>query len=366
MGGIDTLALIILVGAALLFWVVWRWKRGFVSPYLYFSSISPFPKEAGKVRWMSATGYLTWASLILFALAYLDPHILSKDPSSQAAFRQRPTEGAAIYLVLDQSGSMKEQVAIQTPQGVQMISKMELLKSVASKFVEGDSEIGLRGHDEDMLGLVFFARAARVVVPLTLDHRAILRELSTFRNVDNRDQDGTSIGYAIFKTASMIASLKHYTEELNLASSPYTINNSVIILITDGLQDPNPLDQGKRLRNIDVPEAAAYAKEQHVHLYIVNVEPKLATEEFVPYRNIMRRAAESTGGKFYMIGAAGSENLEKIYADIDQLERGPLPASMDDAVLYQRYALYPYLIGVGLACLLASILLDTLLFRRVP
>lgn len=250
--------------------------------------------------------------------------------------------------------------------------KIDLLKEVTKEFIVGDAADGLAGRPNDMIGLVAFARGADVLSPLTLDHRAVLEELEQLKPVSERVQDGTSIGYAIFKTANMIAATRHYAEDLISKGEPaYSIKNAIMILITDGMQDPNPLDKGKRLRNMDVPEAAAYAKKEGIKLYIINVEPKLSTEEYAPYRHIMQRAARSTGGEFFMIDQTGS--LDRIYQQIDALEKSVLPAEAaqlggydDRPDLFQRLSLYPYLIAFGIFSLLGSIFLQTTLLRRAP
>jgi Ca-activated chloride channel homolog len=365
---IDSKALVLSLAAGVLFYFLRLWESDFAVPRLYFSNIQAFEGSSIKSRSASLPKILISLALLAFFLAFLNPRLFFNKPAGSPDNPQRsPTEGIAIYLVLDQSGSMKETVF--TPQG--SIRKVDLLKQVTKKFIEGDPQTGLKGRPNDLIGLIEFARAARVLSPLTLDHAALISELGRFAPVPEMDQDGTSIGYAIYKTASMIAATKHYAEELSGKGEPaYTIKNTILILITDGMQDPNPLDKGKRLRNMDVPEAAAYAKEQGVRLYFVNVEPKLATEEFAPYRHIMQRAAELTGGKFYMVD--GTTNLEGIYRDIDALEKSSLPEppqvlSKDQRPdLYHRVPFYPYLVGLGLFFLFAGLLLDATFLRRVP
>lgn len=214
------------------------------------------------------------------------------------------------------------------------------------------------------------------MAPLTLDHQSILDQLAMFDIMRVKDQDGTAIGYAIFKTVNLIAATRNYAKDLMGKGKPaYEIKSSVILLVTDGLQDPNPLDNGKRWRQIDPLEAAQYAKDNNVRLYIVNVEPKLAAEEFSANRNQMKKAAELTGGRFYMVDS--SANLTEIYASIDRLEKSKLPIGQElmgkmqfnkDRLpnLYNRLSLYPYLIAFGLACLLLSVLIEATLLRRVP
>lgn len=348
--------------------VLKRWREKFAEPFLYFSSLSSW-SQANKGRSLYARWpeYLLWIALFAFACAFIDPRVLidkrGRETGEMPLQRmQAPTEGIAIYLVLDQSGSMKEEVPATIAGKTLLLTKIDLLKQITAQFI--------KGRPDDLIGLVFFARAARVMAPLTLDHQAILKELQRFNAVQDRDQDGTSIGYAIFKTVNLISATRHYAQELIESGEPaYTIKNSVIILITDGMQDPNPLDKGKRLRNMDVDEAATYAKAEGIRLYIVNVDPKLSTEEFAPYRHIMQRAAESTQGRFYAAG--NTSNLEEIYRDINQLEKSVVNRNENidkdkRPDLYWRIAFYPYLLALGLICILAAVVLETIVLRRIP
>lgn len=349
-----------------IFYFLTKWKKGFAEPALYFSEVKALESHTTG-QWAQMPRRLTLLALAFFLLAFIDPHLLIERRENLTTNSHSPTEGLAIYLVLDQSGSMAEEVI--SARGT--IKKVDLLKLVTKEFIEGDTKTGLSGRPNDLIGLIAFARGAHVLSPLTLDHAAVLSQLSTFAPVGTTEEDGTSIGYAIFKTASMIAATKHYAQELVQKGEPaYTIKNTVMILITDGMQDPNPLDKGKRLRNMDIPEAAAYAKEQGIRLYIVNVEPKMAMEEYEPNRNIMQRAAETTGGKFFMVDY--QTHLENIYRDIDTLEKSVLPENQQPfnkdqrPDLYRRLSFYPYLIAFGLLSLIISIALDSTILRRIP
>lgn len=376
---VHKLALAAAIAFLIAVYLLWRWSSSFMRPYLFFSDVkslasSQVSKRVILTPWVS---YLKWLGLFAFLIAFIDPHFfinkhfdnLEEQPSP---YTPSPVEGIAIYLLLDQSGSMAEEVPIYSNTGPRRrMSKIALLKQVTQQFIAGDPALGLTGRPNDLIGLISFARGAEVMSPLTLDHQMILDQLSRFQAVGSRDQDGTAIGYAIYKAASLIAATRHYSQEIIDKGEPaYTIKNSVIILVTDGLQDPNPLDQGKRLRNIDIPDAAAYAKQQGIRLYIVNVEPKITTEEFAPNRRQMQRAAESTGGKLFVVNNAN--HLEDIYQEIDRLEKSALPLPLQDfnkedrPDLYYRFSLYPLLIAFGLIFLLCGLLLESTLFRRVP
>lgn len=345
----------------------WLWRHGKVpaEPYLFFSNLKDL--SASPKNWREQSSklpfWLKLSSLGLLTLAWIDPHfytLRSEENQGIVPPEVTPREGIAIYLVLDQSGSMAQKIPLSDERGRREVSKIEFVREITSDFV--------KGLQQDLVGLIGFARAAQVLSPLTLDHQIIIDQLKQFKTVPSQDQDGTSIGYAIFKTANLIASIRHFAEELK-EDSPYTIKNSIMLIVTDGFQDPNPLDREDPYRSIELMDAAAYAKQQGVRVYIINVEPRIASEEFGSERRVMQKVAETTGGQFYMLDNIGE--LKTIYADINALEKStlPVPAKLskrDQPSRYQRFSLYPYLIAAGLLSLFLSILLDTTLLRRAP
>jgi Ca-activated chloride channel family protein len=290
------------------------------------------------------------------------------------------TEGIAIYLVLDQSGSMTEKITTYVPgRGLESISKIDLVKYVTSLFIKGDAALNLPGRPNDLIGLVEFARTPQIVVPLTLDRKELLDKLAEFKPVTDPSEDGTAIGYAILKTARLIEATRNYARDLLGQGKPaYEIQNSIIILVTDGLQDPNPADKGSKWRQIDPREVAADLKEKGIRVYIVNVEPKFATETFAANRRQLQQAAELTGGQFYMVNSRG-ENLNSIYASIDAIEKSQLPLEETLAEklkqtlakeqlpgLYHTYYTAPYFIAFALSCLFISLILESTWLRKVP
>ena len=376
---IDSIAFLLAAGFALVFWIFLRWRKRFSSPSLSFSKVQDL--KAAVRGWRAAYAdlprLLVFAALFLFIAAFIDPHLLIKREEKGAGAPEKalPTKGIAIYLLLDQSGSMTEKVLARTPSGSRTyITKIQLLKEVTRDFVAGNPELNLKGRPNDLIGLIFFARAPQIIVPLTLDHKTILDKLAKFDVIQNEDQDGTAIGYAIFKTANLIAATRYYAEAFAGKAKPaYEIKNSIIIVVTDGLQDPSPLDKGRRLRNMSLEEAAEYAKKEGVKVYIVNVEPDIASEKYAPDRHLMERITALTGGKFYLVDSTTS--LGDIYSDIDKLEKSEIPPEEEEIKalskdkqpnLYRRVSFYPYLIGLGMLCLLLSLLLQSTVLRKVP
>ncbi|MBS4169069.1 VWA domain-containing protein [Parachlamydia sp. AcF125] len=362
--------------ASLLAIVAWGillslWKNGKLpqKPRFFFSQVAAIkPLSSGwRVKYAEVPFWLKAISLAFLTLAWIDPHFYTLKPDLKAHRLDRtPREGIAIYLVLDQSGSMAQKITIDTEEkGRMSVSKIDFIREITRDFVKGNPAKGLAGLSHDLIGLIGFARAAQVLSPLTLDHQAILNQLDQFSTVKHSDEDGTSIGYAIFKTANLIASTKHFAQKLKEAS-PYTIKNAIMLIVTDGFQDPHPLDREDRYRSIELEDAAKYAEEQGVRVYIINVEPRIGSEECGSERRVMQKVAERTGGKFYLLDHM--EDLKNVYADIDKLEKSVLPgwSKNDQPMYYQRFSLYPHLIAAGLACLFLAVLLEASLLRSAP
>jgi Ca-activated chloride channel family protein len=310
------------------------------------------------------------AAFALFSAAFLDFHTLMQSPIALNEATVVPREGVAIYFVLDQSGSMREEVPVSSSlDPKRSLPKVDIMKRVTSRFILGDPGVGNPGLNGDLIGVVSFARGTRVLAPLTLDHQTVLDDINAIVPMDSAETDGTAIGYAIYKTASMIAATRHYAQEMIASGqAPYQIKGAAIVVVTDGLQAPSPLDKGKRLRNMDIPEAAAYAKEQHIRLYIINIDPGITNEEFAPFRHIMERSTELTGGKFMIV--SGTTPLTTIYDEIFKIEKGKIlqggKHANDVTHLSRAFSLYPYLVSLGLLCIALGVILETLLLRKVP
>lgn len=371
---IDWIAFGIALAFLIALFFVWKWSRAYPDPQLYFSDLTnlKLTPPGWRVQYAALPRWLEQSALALFLLAFTDPHLQIAKSTQLPSNQQISSEGIAIYLVLDQSGSMKDKISGVIDGKTVTMPKIDLLKEKTVEFIRGNPQTGLPGRPNDLIGLVSFARSAKVLSPLTLDHDYLLKQLAALNVVQDRNQDGTGIGYAIFKTANLIAATRYYSQELTKGGSvDYDIKSAIMILVTDGLQDPNPLDQGNRLRTLGLQEAAEYAKEKNVRIYIINIDPMFETKEFEPHRRLMQRITELTGGKFYL---KSSKNLPQIYEEINKLEKSTLPDTGDKQEshkdkqpnLYRRVSFYPYLIGLGMILLLLSIALDTTLFKRVP
>jgi Ca-activated chloride channel homolog len=360
---IDPFALLLAILFVFLLPLLAKWHGHFAKPSLLFSDLDILDakQSAHKNFLYRLPRNLLWSALVLFLLAFIDPHFqIERDSASS----QPPTRGIAIYIVADRSGSMASAIdTLSEDNQFIHIPKEQLLQRITKMFVEG--------RKNDLIGLVAFARTAQVIDPLTLDHQTIIRDLDKIHVVTDKSQDGTAIGYALYKTASIIAATRHYAEELVQGKlPPYDIKSSIIILVTDGFDSPNPLDANNPLRSMNPLQAAQFAAQQHVRIYIVNIDPAMAAQEFAPERHQMQQVAEITGGKYFLMVQGMS--LANIYKEIDKLETSKIPTSFGNLSKdqqpdrYKRLSLYPYLIGFGLLSLLFSALLDTTWLRKIP
>lgn len=369
----DSKAVWILSFLFLLYYFIHRWAKRSPRPLLFIPDLVGLTTIATSWRLPLARlpRYLLYGSLICFAIAFTHPRILIPRLGEAGQPSSEPVQGIAIYLLLDNSVSMAEPVTISGAGGRETIPKIDLLKKLSIAFVQGDPALHLAGRPNDMIGIVALARGATVLSPLTLDHKAILDKIQALNVVPKTpEQGGTVIGYGIFKTANLISATRHFAEELIQKKQPaYAIKNSVIILLTDGFQDPNPLDEKKELRVMEVPDAADYARQAGVKVYIVNLDPAIGTEEFAAVRDQMRRAAESTGGRYYLV--QGATGLAQIYYEIDRLEKSAIPTlaetiPKEQAQRYRAVPLFAFLLAAGIIFLSLSCLLDATLLRRVP
>lgn len=309
----DKIALLLVLALGFLSFLFLK-KRGVpTTPRVYTSSLSDFIQDnpSIKARLASLPKQLLALSAILMVVAFLDPHTFEPKKENKGIQQRDPTEGRVMFLALDQSGSMLES-------GGGSQSKMDLMKSVTSEFV--------KDRPQDLIGLISFARSTQILSPPTLDHQELLKEISQIQPVPTMDLDGTAIGYAIYKSANLISSLKEQADYLG-KSAPYQIKGTVIVLVTDGLQDPNPLDKDNPYRSMELQQAADYARSKGVKLYVINIEPKLASAQYLPNLREMQRVAESTQGKFYH--AHSPNDLTDFLDDINRIEVSKIYESAD-------------------------------------
>lgn len=336
----SSLGVLASVSILLLLPFLYLYSRQIPAPSIDYSQVADLTVKGWRSRLCCLPKLLLSFSIGCLALSL--PNLEARRVKKEA-MQKAPTEGRALYIVLDISGSMIENKRAGLP------TKMDVMKYFTEKFIEGDPELGLKGRQNDLIGLVAFARKAELLSPLTLDHASVVERLKNLTAVSSAEENGTAIGYAIYKTAATLVATEHFSKKEG-QKPIYSIVSSAIVLVTDGFQSPNSLDKGNWLRTMGIEEAIEYARENRIKIYLINIEPSLKKEEFLPHRNLFTRLAVSTGGNFFLVDSL--KELPQIYQEIDAIEKSAHPSF---TLTYQSYSALPYLFAISVVLLFTAV-----------
>lgn len=236
-------------------------------------------------------------------------------------------EAVDMVLLIDVSSSMlAEDFYLEG----RRVNRMEVCVHTAKDFI--------RMRRNDRISVIAFAGVPFVMAPLTFDHGWLLQQVNRIEIA--MVQDGTAIGSAI---ASGLNRLRDSEAE-----------SKVIVLLTDGVNNAG---------NISPENAARAAAALGVRVHAIGA----GTQDYAPFpvrspfggqryvRQLavfdeaqLMRIAEITGGQYFH--ANDTEALQRIYEEIDQLERTEIEVHE-----YTRFeeAFLPFLI-LGLGLLLAE------------
>ncbi len=298
--------------------------------------------------WMQAAGLL----LVVLALA--------RPQRGLREFRVR-TEGIAIQMCLDRSGSMQ---ALDFLLDGERVDRLAAVKRVFRDFVVGRE--GLPGRPDDLIGLIAFGGYAEAKAPLTLDHGALLQVLDTVHVARPiTDARGRIVNRALLEeeTATAIGdALLMAVDRLKDAQA----KSKVILLLSDGEQTAGIADPR---------QGAEAAKAFGVKVYSIGVgangsAPFPALDSFgrsvLVRQNLrldeatLKMVAEVTGGKYF--NAQDTQALFDVYAQIDRLEK-----TATEGRLYTEYReLYVWFLLPGLGLILAQAVLSATRFRSLP
>ena len=305
-------------------WWWWRSRRRRVG--IVFSRVGVLAKGPRAGRFVSRALFALRSVVIAGIIVAL------ARPRSGARAESVTSEGINIVIAFDISSSM-------LAEDFQPQNRLEVAKEKAQQFVAG--------RKSDRIGLVAFAGEALTQVPLTTDYPVVLAALGNL--AAGQLEDGTAIGTAIATAAN------------RLRDAPG--RSRVMILLTDGVNNRGAID----------PRTAAQASTQFgIKIYAIGV----GTEGMAPvpvgrglfglrFENrpveideaLLNEIADKSGGRYYRARDAAA--LERIYAEIDRLERTPVRART-----YLRFAEQFYWpLGFSLGALLLEL---ALLARRGP
>ncbi len=260
-------------------------------------------------------------------------------PQQGLGTAQVEASGIDIVLAIDVSGSMR---ARDFRLDGRAADRLEVVKAVVRRFIEN--------RPDDRLGMVAFAGRAYLVSPLTLDHDWLLQNLERVRI--GLIEDGTAVGSAIAASVNRLRAQK--------------AKSKVVILLTDGVNNAGkvaPLTAAEAARALGVKVYTIAAGTQ-------GEAPMPVVDRFGNERVVMapvevdeetlRKVAEITDAAFFR--ATDTETLERIYAQIDQLEKTTATVTR-----YEEYReLYQWPLLLGVLVVLAEIGLAETRLRRLP
>lgn len=257
-------------------------------------------------------------------------------PQLSQSKQQVSTEGIDVVLALDISSSM-------------LALDFEPNRLAAAK---NQAEAFIQSRPNDRVGLVVFAGESFTQCPLTSDHQIVREQLQSVRV--GVLEDGTAIGLGL---ATAVDRLKESVAE-----------SKVVVLLTDGENNAG---------FIDPKTASEIAEEYGIRVYTIGVgstgTAPYPTNRRYPgskryrYRQmeveideeLLQHIARKTNGRYFR--ATDAEALQKIYEEIDQLEKTRIEVST--STRYQeahRSLLQVFAIMVSLALSLKYLVFRTL------
>jgi Ca-activated chloride channel family protein len=315
-------------------WLIVRYRRA-RPPSLVHPDLRLFGPSVPQPSWWVRHGTFTLrlAGLALLVLALSGP----RWPDLRTRL---DTEGVALLLVLDVSGSMSERDFFLDGQAV---SRLEAVQQVFRAFVAGGVIDGARfeGRPADLVGMVRFAARPEVVCPPTLQHATLLRLLDE-QEID-RDA-GTNLPDAV--TLGLV----------RLEAAP--ARRRVLLLLTDG-EDNEP----KNRSGLSTTQVAQLAHSLEIPIYAIDPVPPASgnpTAARLLAEQTLEEMARISGGRYVRAGETAA--LVEAYRTLDRLERAPLASFQ-----YRRYHEgYPWLAAAALVCWTLAEVLTRTLWRRVP
>lgn len=343
----------------------WRMRPSRRRATVRFTSLAPI-RDMG-TTWVTR---IRWAPLALRTVAMLALIVALARPQSGGEYHSA-SEGIAVQMVLDVSGSMKEQDFVVDGRRVR---RLDAVKEVFKEFLLGKE--GLRGREGDLIGMTKFSMFADTVCPLTLDHGSLADLVAEteipgwVRGVELRSEQEagyTGIGDAIALAADEL----RRAGEQAVAGMPgaEAAKSRVMIVLTDGADNPAPLPGAKPPTPL---ESAKVAATLGIKIYTIGAQgdspdPNRSRGMFAPIfgfdpraEQALKEVADATGGKYFR--ATDTESLKKIYEEIDKLERRKTgERTFQDNVWASQFAM-----SAALAMLLLEVALVNTRLRRIP
>jgi Ca-activated chloride channel family protein len=336
----QPLFLLSLISVPLLVWSWLRLRRGAVR-FPNTASLANLPSGLSRsARWGGAL--LRGGALTALVLGVAGPRWPDEGT-------RLDTEGIAIAMVVDVSGSMAEP---DFDWDGQRVTRLEAVKRAFGLFVTGGTgpkDVQLEGRRNDLVGLVTFATRPDRVCPLTLSHSALMEMLAAEQPRSLPTESQTNIGDAIAWGLQTLESAGQ--------------RRKVIILLSDGEHNVPPLALKPR-------QAAQLAANLRVSIYTIDAggdapvregtaQPETSADRAQGVR-ILQAVAKISGGHYFR--AQDSSALLAACKEIDRLERRDIQSFQ-----YRRYYEgYPWFALAAFVLFGSVHALEMSVWRRVP
>lgn len=352
----------VLLIAVVLVPLVWRaWLNPRRRAAIRFSSIEEL-EQFGSRSWSARARVII---PILRSIAIIMLVVAVARPRKADEMTRIKTEGVALELVIDRSGSMDEPDF--RDQNGRPQTRLQVVKDVVQAFIKGDGG-KLPGRPDDLIGLTVFARYPDTICPLTWDHDHIVRSLREVRPAVTREEGGTAIGDALLLGVERVRNIARRMSK----KDDFKLTSRAVILLTDGEQ--NAGRHGPE-------EAAKAAAALGIKIYTIGVVPPpeqvrfgrtlMAQQSAGIGEELLQFVANTTRAQYFR--ATDAASLQNIYAEIDRLERSEVDEKR--YYLYEELAyrwidlggirLPPPLLVALVALGLEQLLVSTR-FRRIP
>ena len=322
-----------------LMWSLWLRPRR--QTVIRFSGLADLRQAGGGVsrRLRLLLPILRTAALACLIVAVARPQ--RADESSRMF-----AEGIAIQMVIDTSSSMRD--VDLSPPG-KYLTRLDVVKQVFRRFVEGDPASDLPGRPNDLVGMIRFAHYPDAVCPLTLDHDNLSEVLDKTKLVETRDEDGTAIGDGLALAVERLKELKRTTG----SGDQIVITSRVIILLTDGENNTGEIEPRK---------AGDLAATYGIRVYTILAgtgQHDMFFRRPVDDRDL-RYIAQVSGGQYFR--AQDEKSLEEIYSEIDKLER----TKVEERRFVRWGELSHGWLVAAFACIALMTSLDATRLRKIP
>jgi Ca-activated chloride channel family protein len=337
------LLLVLLAIPPVLAWQLFRRRRTYRLP-----AASVLSGLVARRAWLAR-----WCGVLLRGLGLALLVIAAAGPRWPDLRTRLDTEGIAIVMLVDVSGSMAEP---DFDWNGQPITRLEAVKRAFGLFVKGsaagDAPAGFEGRPTDLIGMVVFATRPETSCPLTLSHSALFRllEREEPRSIPGESETNISdaVALGLYRLQSAGARRK------------------VLVLLSDGEHNVTQPQSGWT-----PGQAAGVAASLGVPIYTIDAGGGPAGS--------LREGAGNTSATRAQVGAETLQELARITGGrsfpardttalleacqaIDRLERTPFSSYQ-----YRRYHEgYPWFGLAGFACWALVLGLEMTVWRRLP